>query len=220
MNYHQTRLEHDQRREVLWKTLCESFFQRLVPPDAAVLDLGCGYGDFINHVRCGSKFAMDRWDGAAGHVRPDVKLLTGSIAELAGIPDASIDFVFASNVFEHLTQAEFGSCLERVKRVLRPAGTLNIVQPNYRFCYDEYFDDYTHVAVYSDRSLCDFLRASGLEILECRPRFLPLTIKSRLPVWPPLIRAYLVSPLKPLAKQMLVRAAVDRSAQNGDFAPK
>jgi hypothetical protein len=49
---------------------------------------------------------------------------------------------------------------------------------------------------------------NGFRILECRPRFLPLTIQSRLPVWPALIRAYLASPIKPLAKQMFVRAAV------------
>jgi hypothetical protein len=93
---------------------------------------------------------------------------------------------------------------------MRPGGTLNIVQPNYRLCCNEYFDDYTHVSIYSDRSLCDFLRAHGLRVLECHARFLPLTIKSRLPVAPALIRAYLASPVRPLAKQMFVRAAVER----------
>ena len=38
------------------------------------------------------------------------------------------------------------------------------------------------------------------------PRFLPLTVKSRLPVWPPLIGLYLNSPFKPMGKQMFVRA--------------
>ena len=84
---------------------------------------------------------------------------------------------------------------------------MNLLQPNYRFAYREYFDDYTHVAVYSDRSLCDFLAANGFRVLECRPRFLPLTIKSRLPVSAMLIRLYLLSPWKILGKQMLVRCA-------------
>ena len=60
--------------------------------------------------------------------------------------------------------------------------------------------------------LPDFLVANGFEIVELRPRFLPLTIKSRLPVWPFLIRAYLALPIKPLGKQMLVVARVRRSA--------
>jgi hypothetical protein len=44
-------------------------------------------------------------------------------------------------------------------------------------------------------------------VLECRPRFLPLTTKSRLPVSAMLIRLYLLSPWKITGKQMLVRCA-------------
>jgi hypothetical protein len=47
--YHSTRLPHDSRRNTLWKTLCESFFQRYVRPEHTVLELGCGYGEFINN---------------------------------------------------------------------------------------------------------------------------------------------------------------------------
>ena len=65
----------------------------------------------------------------------------------------------------------------------------------------------------SPRWELDIVAYSGrdnlLRVVECKPRFLPLTIKSRLPVWPALIRAYLASPIKPLAKQMFVRAEVD-----------
>ena len=32
---------------------------------------------------------------------------------------------------------------------------------------------------------CDFLAANGFEPIEVRPRFLPLTVKSRLPTWAP-----------------------------------
>jgi SAM-dependent methyltransferase len=208
--YHQTRFEEDQRRDVLWKTLCESHFQRLVHEADSVLDLGCGYGGFINNIQCATKMAIDQWPGAAQYLKSDVKIQIGNITDLQTIPDRSIDFVFSSNVFEHLPRTEFTACIEEVKRVLRADGTINILQPNYRFCSNEYFDDYTHVSVYSDRSMCDILRASGFRILECTPRFLPLTIKSRLPVWPALIRAYLKSPIKLLGKQMFIRASLDK----------
>src|ERR1035441_2577586 len=189
--YHNTRLPHDSRRETLWKTLCESYFQRFVRPPDTVLELGCGYAEYLN---------------------PGVRAEVGDITLLTGIAAHSVDFVFASNVFEHLTQPEMAACLNQVRRVLRPGGTINIVQPNYRLCYAEYFDDYTHVSIYSDRSLSDFLRANGFDILHCEPRFLPLTIKSRLPVWPALIKAYLASPVKPLAKQMFIRAGLEQGA--------
>lgn len=207
-NYHQTRFASDQRRDILWKTLCESYFQRLVKESDAVLDLGCGYGSFINNIRCARKTAIDQWPDVAKHLSPDVAVQVGNITSLQPIPDRSIDFVFSSNVFEHLSRSDFSLCMEEVRRVLRPGGTINIVQPNYRYCYNEYFDDYTHVSIYSDRSLTDVLNASGFRVLECIPQFLPLTIKSRLPVWPMLIRTYLASPLKPMGKQMFIRAEV------------
>jgi hypothetical protein len=128
------------------------------------------------------------------------------VTDLDRIEDGVVDFAFASNLFEHLTQADFAATLAALRRKLSPEGTLNILQPNYRHAYREYFDDYTHVAIYSHVSLADFLVANGYRVIETRPRFLPLTIKSRWPVHPALIAAYLKSPIKPLARQMFLRA--------------
>ena len=46
-------------RNRVWRVLIDDFIQTYVPPDAAVLDIGCGYGEFINNVRCRTKFGMD-----------------------------------------------------------------------------------------------------------------------------------------------------------------
>jgi SAM-dependent methyltransferase len=132
--------------------------------------------------------------------------VVGSVADLDFIEDASIDFAFASNVFEHITQADLAKVLAQLRHKLRPGGTLNIIQPNYRYAFREYFDDYTHISIYSHVSMADFLRAQAYAVLEMHPRFLPLTIKSHLPIWPLLVQAYLLSPVKPLGKQMLIRA--------------
>ena len=204
--YHQTRFPFDARREMLWATLCESYFQKQVAPDDCVLELGAGYGHFINNVRCRRKLALDSWVGMLPFLKSDVTGIVSAATDLSAIEDASVDFAFASNIFEHLTQDQLAVTLEQLRRKLKTSGTLNILQPNYRFAYREYFDDYTHVAIYSDRSLVDFLEAHGFRVLECHPRFLPLTIKSHLPVFPFLIRAYLRLPFKPMGKQMLIKA--------------
>ena len=117
-----------------------------------------------------------------------------------------LDLVLASNVFEHLERNDLLVTLAQIRRKLKPQGSLVALQPNYRFAYREYFDDYTHVAVFSDRSLGDLLEAEGFRVVERRPRFLPLAVESRLPVHSALIRLYLSSPWKPLGKQMLLRA--------------
>ena len=204
--YHDTRFTPDARREVLWKTLVSGYFQPLIPAGGCTLELGAGYGHFINQVRCQRRIAIDIWEGLRDHAAPGVETRIQSACDLSGIEPASVDFAFASNLTEHLTKEEFAQLLQQVRQKLKPGGTLNLLQPNYRFAYREYFDDYTHVSVYSDRSMCDFLAANGFEVVDCRPRFLPLTVKSRLPVSGMLIRLYLMSPYKPLARQMLISA--------------
>jgi hypothetical protein len=204
-SYHETRFTSDPRRDVLWKTLVDSYFQGLIPKDGCTLELGAGYAHFINYVQSRRRIAIDTWDGLKHHAQPGVEALIGSVCNLDAIEPASVDFAFASNLVEHLTREEFVTMLEHLRSKLKPGGTLNLLQPNYRFAYREYFDDYTHVAIYSDKSLCDFLAANGFRILESWPRFLPLTVKSRFPVFPFLIKLYLLFPWKPLGKQMLVR---------------
>lgn len=204
--YHETRLAHDPRRMIVWQSLWKYYFSRQVRPDDCVLDLGCGYGDFINSVVARRRIAIDAWPGFTRHVAPGVEAIIGLVTELDVLPDASVDFAFASNLLEHLPQADVVRILAGLRRKLRPDGSLTIVQPNWRYAYREYFDDYTHVSVWSHVSLGDFLGANGWDVLEVIPRFLPLTVKSRLPVHPWLIRAWLMSPVKPMGKQMLMRA--------------
>ncbi len=208
-DYHDTRFTFDPRRDVLWKTLCEGYFQGLVKPSDCVLELGAGYAHFINHIACARRIAVDQWAGMKQYLRPSVEALISSATDLSGVPDDAVNFVFASNLFEHLSQADLAACLAQIRTKLKPGGTLNILQPNYRLAPAEYFDDYTHVSIWSDRSLPDFLSANGFRVIECVPGFLPFSLKSRLPVLPPLIRLYLKLPWKPLAKQMWIRAVCE-----------
>ena len=204
--YFESRLPHGPRRETLWRALYAYHFSRLISAEDCVLELGAGYGHFINQVVSRKSIAVDQWKGFIDYLRPGVEGRVGDVADLSFLAPSSINFAFASNLFEHITQNEFASILRQLKTALAKDGTLNILQPNYFYAYREYFDDYTHVTVYSHTSICDFLAAQGYDVLECRPRFLPLTIKSRLPVSPFLIRLYLALPWKPMGKQMFIRA--------------
>jgi SAM-dependent methyltransferase len=204
--YHETRLAHDPRRNAVWKALWRYYFRRRIRPSDTVLDLGCGYGDFINNVVAKRRIALDLWPGFETHLRDGVEALVGPVSDLSALADESIDYAFASNLFEHVSQQEFAEALAALRNKLCANGTLTLLQPNYRYAHREYFDDYTHITIWSHISLCDFLAANGFEPVEVRPRFLPLTVKSRLPTWGPLIGLYINSPIKPLGKQMLVRA--------------
>lgn len=203
-DYHAVRLQKDARRAKAWKALWRHWFSRRIGADDTVLDLGAGYGDFINTVQAKRRIAVDQWPGLGDHAAPGVEVHIASVDEIGGLGLSGIDYAFASNLLEHLTRDQIASLLGQLAAILSPRGTLTLVQPNYRFAYREYFDDFTHISVFSDRSLPDFLATLGWEVIEVRPRFLPLTVKSRLPVSDLLVAAYLRSPVKPLGKQMLV----------------
>lgn len=206
-NYHATRFGFDARRNVMWRTLARHFFQDYLPSNnGAVLELGAGYCDLINSLDAPQRYALDIWPGITDHADSDVRTLVGNLDRMSEIDDSSLDLIVASNLFEHITQTALADCVGMAQRKLRPGGRLIALQPNYKYAYADYFDDYTHVAVWSHVSLSDFFSANGLKVERVIPRFLPLTLKSRFPVHPLLIRAYLASPVKPMGKQMLIVA--------------
>lgn len=205
-SYFDTRLKFDKKRLTLWNTLWDSYFCKLYNVTDTVVELGAGWCDFINTVNAKRKIAVDIWPGVKEFAREDVYTHVGSAMQLDFLEENSVNGVFASNLVEHLTREEFEGLLKESSRILAPTGTLTLLQPNYRLCSKRYFDDFTHISIWSDVSLSDYLTSQGWKVVTVKPKFLPLTVKSRLPVLPLLIRFYLWSPIKPLAGQMLVVA--------------
>ena len=87
----------------VWRILCTDFLQRYVPPDAIVIDLGAGFCEFINQIRAAEKWAVDMEDGVRTWAAPDVHVHCGPAHDLGWRSSASVDVVFASNVFEHFS---------------------------------------------------------------------------------------------------------------------
>jgi hypothetical protein len=60
-------------RNEVWSRLVPKFFQALVPEHSEILDLGCGYGEFINHIKARTKYAMDLNPDAGARINSDVR---------------------------------------------------------------------------------------------------------------------------------------------------
>jgi SAM-dependent methyltransferase len=177
--------------------------------------LGAGHCHFINNISAAEKHAVDLHDGLAGFAAADVIPHVMSCVSLDDLPDDRFDIVFSSNLFEHLTAAELEATLSETRRVLRNRGRLITMQPNFKYCYREYFDDYTHKQAFTHVGMKDLLHAHGFRPVHVRPRFLPFSMKSRLPKSGFLVRLYLHCPVKPLAGQFLIVAECDERRGTG-----
>jgi SAM-dependent methyltransferase len=197
-------------RNRVWQELTASFFRSWVRPDATVLDLGCGYGEFINNVRAGRKLAMDLNAGVAEHLAEDVEFIEQDCSAEWPLADQTLDVVFSSNFFEHLPdKACLTRTLQQALRCLKPGGRLIAVGPNIKYLPGVYWDFFDHHIPLSEASLAEALEVEGFVIEKIVPRFLPYTLVGA-PEYPIfLLKLYLALPclwwLK--GRQFLVVAA-------------
>jgi SAM-dependent methyltransferase len=182
--------------------------RRWIPSDAAVLELGAGYCDWINQVGARRRVAIDSWPDLPAQTAPGVEAVVMDAAtQLDTLPEGSFDVALASNVLEHFVPDTAATVVRNIHRLLKPGGRFLIIQPNFRHASRHYFDDYTHRSVFTDVSLPALLRATGFTIELVRPKFLPYSMRNtRIPIAGWLVTAYLHSPVKPMAGQMLVVA--------------
>jgi SAM-dependent methyltransferase len=197
-------------RDLVWKTLISHWFQKYIAPDASILDLGCGYGQFINNVRCSRKYAMDLNPGATRRLNPDVTVLAQDCNSRWDLPDGSLDLVFSSNFFEHLlTKSDLVRAVAEAQRCLRDGGRLVAMGPNVKLVGGAYWDYFDHHLALTERSMSEAFETAGLRTELVLDRFLPYTMVDAWRYPGAFVRMYLQMPLlwKVFGKQFLVIAA-------------
>jgi len=198
----------DYRKQV-WTVLVADTFSRYVQPTDSVLDLGCGYGEFINTIQCRKKFGMDLNPDTARFLANDVTFLQQDCSLRWQVPDQSLDVVFTSNFLEHLAdKAALGRVLDEVGRCLRPGGRLIALGPNIKYLHGAYWDFWDHYVPITEASLTEALVTRRFGVDVCVGRFLPYTMVNgaHYPLF--FLRAYLRMPFawRFFGKQFLVVA--------------
>jgi ubiquinone/menaquinone biosynthesis C-methylase UbiE len=196
-------------KEVVWRVLCEQFFQRFVQEDDVLLDLACGFGEFSRFIRAGRKLAVDANRRVASLLPDDVEFVLGNALDLSTIEEGSIDICFTSNFFEHLPdRAAMDRVLQEVRRVLRPGGAFVTMHPNIKYSGNKYWDYYDHILPLSHLSTQEAFLKNGYLVEQMIPRFVPLTTRSTYPKHPALISLYLKLPFvwRLLGKQFVIVA--------------
>lgn len=183
------------KRNGVWRVLC-AYFARFISPGSSVLDVACGYGEFLNNLK---------------EIRPDCKLLGADInpdsqkclrkgitfihssVESVVLPDSSLDLVFASNFFEHLENSKvFLSVLKNITRMLKPNGCLMVLQPDLKLCGATYWDFLDHKFPVTVPRMIEATCLVGMCPEKIVRRFLPYTMSSRQPAHPFLVKLYIM----------------------------
>lgn len=181
-------------RKRLYQVLCTDFFQKYISGEETVLEIGAGYCEFINNIKAKKKIALDLNPDVKKSAGDGVETVIASSTDMKQIENESIDVVFANNFFEHLSKEDIIKTIGEVYSVLRSEGKFLILQPNIRFCFKDYWMFFDHITPLDDRSLFEVLELNGFEVVECKPKFLPYTTKSKFPKSILLLKLYLRIP--------------------------
>ena len=76
------------RKIDIWKILCKNFFQQFVTKGDTVVDVACGYGEFINNIEADKKIGIDLNTETKSHLNSDIEFHAISAANLSNIGEA------------------------------------------------------------------------------------------------------------------------------------
>lgn len=197
------------RKNAIWKVICNDYIQQFIKQSDTVVDVACGYGEFLNNITAKRKIAVD--------LNPDAKMFLGSDIEfhqcmatdIGSVIKEDADIVFTSNFLEHLPNKNvLDQFLDQVLLALKPGGKYIILGPNLRYLPGEYWDFYDHHLGLTHLSLSEALKLRGFNVDVCIDRFLPYTTQGALPSHPWLVKMYLKAPMawKILGKQFFIVA--------------
>jgi|SRR5882724_557959 len=147
-----------------------------LPPEAPVLEVGCGDGAFTTEL-AGYSIAVTAIDLSAGQIAenaarfPEINFLQHDVSVQLPFAARSFEVVWCSEVLEHLFDPAFA--LREMHRVLRPGGRLLVTVPYHGglknvlialFKWDEHYTPSNpHIRFFSSRTLTRIVHAAGFE---------------------------------------------------------
>lgn len=168
------------RRIAVWKILVKDFFSRIIKSDSVVLDLGCGWGEFINTIEAARKYGMDLNPDTKEHLDDDIEFFEQDCSVEWPLPEGTLDWVFTSNFFEHLPdKMALNLTLSHAFRCLKPGGGIVCLGPNIKALHGHYWDFYDHYIPLTDTALKEALELRGFRVDRLIRRFLPYTMANK-----------------------------------------
>lgn len=161
--------EHDQthwwytaRRRVL-----AAFITREIalPPDAHILEIGCGTGHNVPMLRgfgCVDAVELDPAARAVASDRLGIEVLGAALPGLEGVAERHYDLVAILDVIEHVEDDRAG--LAAIARRLKPGGKVLISVPAHQWMWSAHDTLNHHHRRYSKKTLAALVAGAGLKL--------------------------------------------------------
>jgi SAM-dependent methyltransferase len=195
-------------RKKVWEILAR-FFQSFISETATILDLGAGYGEFINNIKAEKKYAMDLNPEATSFFNSNIIFINQDCATKWQLAKDSLDVVFSSNFLEHLpSKIQIQETITQAYTSLKSDGILILLGPNIKYVGGEYWDFWDHHIPLTESSITELLKIYNFKIIKCIPKFLPYSMSNSKPIPLFFISLYLRLPFlwKFIGKQFLIVA--------------
>lgn len=142
-----------------------------ISPDAHLLDIGCGAGQFLSAMKSlgWRVHGVDTDERVIRFCQSKNLEVTHGTLEQAAFADHSFDVVTMRHVVEHISSP--ASLFQEISRILKPSGKLVVTTPNAEsICHQDLgnawlgLDVSRHVNIFNTRSLGMLAKQAGLSI--------------------------------------------------------
>lgn len=146
------------------------WLQTELPKDksARLLDIGCGYGHFLNRLKeagYNNAQGIDINDESVARCNELGLKVTqiSSIKEFAQAHSNQFQLITMSHVLEHINKEEIIDTVAQIKGMLAPGGAFIVMVPNGQTNTGAYwmYEDFTHTTLFTAGSLLYVLKGGG-----------------------------------------------------------
>lgn len=160
------------------RMIYQKLLRKFLPPhrEAKILDIGCGYGNFIYFLKkagyesvIGIDISKQQVEQAARLGIRDVKL--DDFASFLEERVSEFDVITALDVMEHLKKEEVLKFMSVIFRALKPGGKFLVQVPNGTspFSGRYRYGDFTHELSYTNTSIHQIFTVCGFKRINCFP---------------------------------------------------
>jgi SAM-dependent methyltransferase len=149
------------------RAICESLLDRLnLPPDAAILEAGCGTGGNLEMLaRRGQVYATELDDEARrlAQARGPYRIAPGRLPDRIPFDGLSFDLIVMTDVLEHLE--DDAGALRALRARLKPGAAIILTVPALQWLWSAHDESHHHRRRYRAPQIRALLSDAGYEIL-------------------------------------------------------